>query len=142
MVPVTSVSTAPVAISIRTMLNHATTELFFDDLEVPVENLVGKENEGWTYAKYLLTYERTNIAGVGASMAAFERLLEITGGDVEFLDELVDTYLEDAETQLAVGNLPDYHAADRLYQAIIAERRSPPMTPRPRRSPERTTARS
>jgi HPt (histidine-containing phosphotransfer) domain-containing protein len=34
-------------------------------------------------------------------MAAFERLLEITGGDVEFLDELVDTYLEDAETQLA-----------------------------------------
>ena len=34
-------------------------------------------------------------------MAAFERLLEITGGDVEFLDELVDTYLEDSETQLA-----------------------------------------
>jgi len=34
-------------------------------------------------------------------MAAFERLLEITGGDVEFLDELVDTYLDDAETQLA-----------------------------------------
>jgi alkylation response protein AidB-like acyl-CoA dehydrogenase len=35
---------------------------------------VGEENRGWTYAKYLLTYERTNIAGVGFSMAALERL--------------------------------------------------------------------
>ena len=33
-------------------------------------------------------------------MAAFEQLLEITGGDREFLDELVDTYLEDGEAQL------------------------------------------
>ena len=41
---------------------------------VPVQNLVGQENRGWTYAKYLLTYERTNIAGIGASIAAFERL--------------------------------------------------------------------
>ena len=30
---------------IRTMLNHATTELFFDDMKVPVENLIGKEGE-------------------------------------------------------------------------------------------------
>ncbi|MEG3164953.1 acyl-CoA dehydrogenase family protein [Sphingomonas sp. PB2P19] len=49
-------------------------EVFFTDVEVPVANLVGEENMGWTYAKYLLTYERTNIAGVGASMAAFEQL--------------------------------------------------------------------
>lgn len=33
--------------------------------------------------------------------AAFERLLEITGGDLEFVDELVDTYLDDAVAQLA-----------------------------------------
>ena len=51
-------------------------EVFFTDVKVPVENLVGEENKGWTYAKYLLTYERTNIAGVGASMAAFEQLKE------------------------------------------------------------------
>ncbi len=49
-------------------------EVFFTDVEVPVANLVGEENQGWTYAKYLLTYERTNIAGVGASVAAFEAL--------------------------------------------------------------------
>ena len=49
-------------------------EVFFTDVRVPVANLVGEENRGWTYAKYLLTYERTSIAGVGASMAAFDWL--------------------------------------------------------------------
>ena len=39
-------------------------EIFFDDVRVPVHNLVGEENKGWTYAKVLLTHERTNIAGV------------------------------------------------------------------------------
>ncbi|MFB0610743.1 acyl-CoA dehydrogenase family protein [Aurantiacibacter poecillastricola] len=52
-------------------------EVFFTDVKVPVENLVGEENKGWTYAKYLLTYERTNIAGIGASMAALEQLKEV-----------------------------------------------------------------
>ena len=52
-------------------------EVFFTDVRVPAENLVGEENNGWTYAKYLLTYERTNIAGIGASMAAFGHLVEI-----------------------------------------------------------------
>ncbi|WP_343345025.1 acyl-CoA dehydrogenase family protein [Sphingomicrobium sp. XHP0239] len=52
-------------------------EVFFTDVKVPVENLVGEENMGWTYAKYLLTYERTNIAGIGAAMASLERLKEI-----------------------------------------------------------------
>jgi alkylation response protein AidB-like acyl-CoA dehydrogenase len=56
---------------------HEVNEVFFTDVRVPAENLVGKENYGWTYAKYLLTYERTNIAGVGASMAAFDHLCQI-----------------------------------------------------------------
>ena len=53
---------------------HEVNEVFFTDVKVPVENLVGEENKGWTYAKYLLTYERTNIAGVGFSVATFEKL--------------------------------------------------------------------
>ncbi|MDP7151116.1 Acyl-CoA dehydrogenase [Pelagimonas phthalicica] len=48
-------------------------EVFFTDVRVPVENLVGNENEGWTIAKYLLTHERTNIAGVGFSIMDLER---------------------------------------------------------------------
>ncbi|MBN3846906.1 pimeloyl-CoA dehydrogenase large subunit [Paraburkholderia sp. Ac-20342] len=56
---------------------HEVNEVFFTDVRVPAENLVGEENKGWTYAKYLLTYERTNIAGVGFSVAAFNRLRQI-----------------------------------------------------------------
>ncbi len=40
-------------------------EVWLDDVKVPFENLVGNENEGWTYAKYLLGHERTGIAGIG-----------------------------------------------------------------------------
>jgi alkylation response protein AidB-like acyl-CoA dehydrogenase len=53
---------------------HEVNEVFFTDVRVPAENLVGEEHKGWTCAKYLLTYERTNIAGVGFSVAALERL--------------------------------------------------------------------
>ena len=51
-------------------------EVFFTDVRVPAENLVGDENQGWTCAKYLLTYERTGIAGIGSSTVALERLKE------------------------------------------------------------------
>jgi alkylation response protein AidB-like acyl-CoA dehydrogenase len=53
---------------------HEVNEVFFTDVRVPAENLVGEEDKGWTCAKYLLTYERTNIAGVGFSVAALHRL--------------------------------------------------------------------
>ena len=49
-------------------------EVFFSDVRVPVSNLVGVENEGWTIAKFLLTHERTGIAGVGASTQALHEL--------------------------------------------------------------------
>ena len=49
-------------------------EVFFTDVRVPVSNLVGEENMGWTIAKYLLGHERTNIAGVGASSEALNQL--------------------------------------------------------------------
>jgi len=58
---------------------HEVNEVFFTDVRVPAENLVGEENRGWTCAKYLLTYERTNIAGVGFSVAALARLKRIAG---------------------------------------------------------------
>ena len=56
---------------------HEVNEVFFSDVRVPAADLVGEENKGWTYAKYLLTYERTNIAGVGSSLAALGWLREI-----------------------------------------------------------------
>ncbi len=60
---------------IRTLDGDAeVNEVFLTDVKVPLENLVGEENKGWTYAKYLLTYERTGIAGVGFSVASLEKL--------------------------------------------------------------------
>jgi len=53
---------------------HEVNEVFFEDVKVPVENLVGEEDKGWTYAKYLLTYERTGLAGIGMSKAALSHL--------------------------------------------------------------------
>ncbi len=47
---------------IRTMLNHATTELFFDDLSVPAENLIGKEGDGFRYILSGMNAERILIA--------------------------------------------------------------------------------
>lgn len=56
---------------------HEVNEVFFDNVEVPVENLVGEENKGWTYAKYLLAHERTNIADVNRGKRELERLKRI-----------------------------------------------------------------
>ena len=61
---------------------HEVNEVFFDDVRVPVENLVGEENKGWTCAKYLLTFERTGIAGVGISKAALAHLKAIAAGQI------------------------------------------------------------
>ncbi|MBR9763347.1 MAG: pimeloyl-CoA dehydrogenase large subunit [Rhodobacteraceae bacterium] len=52
-------------------------EVFFTDVRVPVTNLVGEENKGWTIAKYLLTHERTNIAGVGHSTKDLEKFRKL-----------------------------------------------------------------
>ena len=46
---------------------HEVNEVFFDNVKVPVDNLIGEGNRGWTYAKYLLGHERTGIARVGNS---------------------------------------------------------------------------
>ncbi|HEX4890395.1 MAG TPA: acyl-CoA dehydrogenase family protein [Alphaproteobacteria bacterium] len=56
---------------------HSLNEVFFTDVKVPKENLVGKENMGWTYAKFLLGNERTGIAGVARCKSALERLREL-----------------------------------------------------------------
>jgi alkylation response protein AidB-like acyl-CoA dehydrogenase len=68
-------------------------EVWFDNVEVPAENLVGEENKGWNYAKYLLAHERTNIADVNRSKRELERLkkiakLEGVYNDTRFKDEI------------------------------------------------------
>ena len=57
---------------------HSVNEVFFNNVEVPNNNLVGEEGKGWDYAKFLLSNERTGIAGVGQSKAEFARLKAIS----------------------------------------------------------------
>lgn len=53
---------------------HEVNEVFFDDVRVPVSNLVGEENKGWDYAKFLLANERTGIARIGLSKERIARI--------------------------------------------------------------------
>jgi alkylation response protein AidB-like acyl-CoA dehydrogenase len=65
-------------ITVRPLLmmdgRHEVNEVFFDDVEVPVENRVHDEGMGWTVAKYLLGYERMNTARIGTSRRELEQL--------------------------------------------------------------------
>ena len=54
--------------------SYEVNEIWFDNVRIPATNRVGEENGGWTYAKFLLGHERTNIAGIGASKRELRRL--------------------------------------------------------------------
>lgn len=56
---------------------HEVNEVFFDNVRVPKENIVGEPGMGWTYAKFLLSHERTNIARIGRSKSELKRLKQI-----------------------------------------------------------------
>lgn len=61
---------------------HEVNEVWFENVRVPIENRIGEENRGWTYAKFLLGHERTNIAGVGASKRELQRLKNIAAQEI------------------------------------------------------------
>jgi alkylation response protein AidB-like acyl-CoA dehydrogenase len=83
---------------------HEINDIFFDNVKVPVQNLIGEENKGWTYAKFLLSHERTGNAGIGACKRALKRLKEIAGKqpdgakslleDVRFRDRIAQVEME------------------------------------------------
>ncbi len=105
---------------------HEINDIFFDDVRVPVENLVGEENEGWTYAKFLLSHERTSNAGIGNCKRALKRLKEIATRqlqngrplmeDCRFRDRIARMELE--IVALEVTNL-------RVLSAVSSESRAP-----------------
>ncbi|MEP6815001.1 MAG: acyl-CoA dehydrogenase family protein, partial [Marmoricola sp.] len=59
---------------------HEVNEVFFEDVRVPADNLVGEENQGWSYAKFLLGNERVGVAPVGATKRNLAKVKEIAGG--------------------------------------------------------------
>jgi alkylation response protein AidB-like acyl-CoA dehydrogenase len=91
---------------------HEVNEVWFDNVEVPVANLIGEENKGWTYAKYLLAHERVNIAQVGKSKRELQQLKEIaarerSGGkplieDARFRDRIAELEVDLLALELTV----------------------------------------
>jgi alkylation response protein AidB-like acyl-CoA dehydrogenase len=100
-------------------------EVFFTDVRVPTENLVGEENRGWTYAKYLLTYERTNIAGVGASSAALEEMKRIAAKKNRSGRRLLDDPLFAARVARAEIDLANMRTTNLRVLAAVASGGAP-----------------
>jgi alkylation response protein AidB-like acyl-CoA dehydrogenase len=76
---------------------HHVNEVFFDDVRVPAENLVHKEGEGWTVAKYLLGYERMNTGRIGESKRELRKIKELNNErtrDFRFRDRLTRVEVE------------------------------------------------
>ncbi len=94
-------------ISVRPIItiggDHEVNEVFFEDVKVPIENLIGEENRGWTYAKFLLTHERSNIAAVHQSRRNLERLKKIAADESLYAEG--ETLIEDSDFLNTVAEL-------------------------------------
>ncbi len=102
---------------------HEVNEVFFDDVKVPAENLVGQENRGWDYAKFLLGNERTGIARIGISKARIRRLKELaaieqSGGRPLIADERFRAKIAEVEVALKALEMTQL----RVVAAAAAER--------------------
>ena len=79
---------------------HEVNELFFSDVRVPANQLVGQENQGWTYAKFLLGNERTGIAGVGRTKVRLAEVKKHAAESGVLDDPLFAARLAEAENEL------------------------------------------
>jgi alkylation response protein AidB-like acyl-CoA dehydrogenase len=98
---------------------HEVNEIFFDDVAVPVDNLVHEENKGWTVAKYLLGHERMGSGSVGASrreLAALRTLAqrELKNGQPLLQDARFRDRLSRVEIELAALELTSMRFLDRM----------------------------
>ena len=98
-------------ISVRPIITldgeHEVNEVFFDNVVVPAANLIGEENKGWTYAKHLLSHERTNIADVNRSKRELERVKRIAKAegvydDARFRDQVAQLEVEVVALEMMV----------------------------------------
>ncbi|MBO0710245.1 MAG: pimeloyl-CoA dehydrogenase large subunit [Acetobacteraceae bacterium] len=99
---------------------HEVNEVFFDDVEVPAENLIGQENKGWDYAKFLLGNERTGIARVGVSKAKVQRIKELASLEVVGERPLIES--EKFREKLAAVEV-ELKALEMTQLRVVAEER-------------------
>jgi alkylation response protein AidB-like acyl-CoA dehydrogenase len=75
-------------------------EVFFEDVRVPGENLVGEENQGWTYAKFLLGNERVGVAPVGATKRSLAKVKQIADESGLLDDPVLAAQVVELENEL------------------------------------------
>jgi alkylation response protein AidB-like acyl-CoA dehydrogenase len=85
--------------------SYEVNEVFFEDVRVPVDQLVGEENAGWSYAKFLLSNERTGIARVGTTKVWLTEVKERAaktpvGGSTLLADPLFAARVAEVENEL------------------------------------------
>jgi alkylation response protein AidB-like acyl-CoA dehydrogenase len=79
---------------------HEVNEVWFDDVRVPAENLVGEVNKGWSYAKFLLGNERVGVAPVGSTKRVLAQAKEWARKVGVLEDPLVAAQFADLENEL------------------------------------------
>ena len=79
---------------------HEVNEVWLEEVRVPAANLIGEENKGWTYAKFLLGHERTNIAGIGIAKRELARLKRIAEAEGRLADALFAARVAQVEIDL------------------------------------------
>jgi alkylation response protein AidB-like acyl-CoA dehydrogenase len=106
---------------------HEVNEIWFENVRVPVENRIGEENRGWTYAKFLLGHERTNIAGIGIAKRELARLKRIAGRERRQGRPLIEDPLFAA--QIAQVEIDLWALEITNLRVLSAERHSPAAGP-------------
>ena len=105
--------------------DHEVNQTFFDNVKVPVENVVGEENDGWTVAKYLLEFERGGnyAAGIQSNIEKIKQIASVERSDTgESLlkDEAFLKSLSETEIKAQALLMTEHRNT-----ADIAERRHP-----------------
>ena len=101
---------------------HEVNEVFFDEVKVPVENLIFEENKGWTVAKYLLGHERMGSGQVGASKRELAKLREVATRELKNGKPLIDDprfrdRLSRVEVELAALELTSMRFLDKMRRS-------------------------
>jgi alkylation response protein AidB-like acyl-CoA dehydrogenase len=104
---------------------HEVNETWLEDVRVPVANLVGEENKGWTCAKFLLGHERANIAGIGSSKRALARLKRIARAESLNGRPLLEDPLFAARVALVEIELMALEITNLRVLAAEADKRAP-----------------